>query len=82
MEDNQEKEVPAEGMSKPKADPDDIFGQIGEDNVTGVHNILRKNKEVVNSYDDHGMTPLQHAAYKGNKELCQILLDYVSKAIF
>jgi ankyrin repeat protein len=24
----------------------------------------------------HGMTPLQHAAYKGHRELCEILLNH------
>jgi hypothetical protein len=62
-------------------DPDDIFGQIGRDDVTNVQKILRKNKDVVNTLDEHGMTPLQHSAYKGNKELCQILFDYVSRFI-
>ena len=27
--------------------------------------------------DDHGMTLLQHAAFKGKKDLCQLLLDLV-----
>ena len=32
----------------------------------------------VNIIDENLMTPLQHAAYKGNKDMVQILLDYVS----
>jgi ankyrin repeat protein len=32
----------------------------------------------VDIYDENGMTPLQHAAYKGNKEIVQMLLDQVS----
>ena len=26
--------------------------------------------------DDEGMTPLQHAAYKGNADLCELLLEH------
>lgn len=31
----------------------------------------------VDIIDEHGMTPLSHAAFKGNKEICQYLLDQV-----
>jgi ankyrin repeat protein len=30
--------------------------------------------------DEHGMTPLQHAAYKGNEQIVRWLLDRVSSA--
>jgi len=29
----------------------------------------------VNEVDEHGMTPLEHAAYRGNRDMCQLLLD-------
>lgn len=36
----------------------------------------------VNIVDENLMTPLQHAAYKGKKEMVQMLLDYVSFIMF
>lgn len=34
-----------------------------------------------NIYDENFMTPLQHAAYKGNTEIIQLLLDHVSEEL-
>lgn len=66
---------------KPPQDPlivkDDIFYRISKDDESGVTEFLTKDKKLVNSLDEHGMTPLQHAAYKGNKSMCQMLFDYV-----
>ncbi|OXA52472.1 ankyrin repeat and MYND domain-containing protein 2 [Folsomia candida] len=65
---------------KPPQDPlivkDDIFYRISKDDESGVTEFLTKDKKLVNSLDEHGMTPLQHAAYKGNKSMCQMLFDY------
>ncbi|CAN7986452.1 unnamed protein product, partial [Ixodes hexagonus] len=33
------------------------------------------NKVRIDCLDEHGMTPLQHAAYRGNYELCKLLLE-------
>jgi len=56
----------------------DIFTKIANNDVNGLKNILVQQKIEVDIYDENGMTPLQHAAYKGNKEIVQMLLDRVS----
>jgi len=56
----------------------DIFTKIASNDVNGLKNILVQQKIEVDIYDENGMTPLQHAAYKGNKEIVQMLLDRVS----
>lgn len=42
---------------------------------------LTRSSEGVDITDDNGMTPLQHACYKGNKEAVRLLLDQVRHAI-
>lgn len=46
-----------------------------ECNYEEVKRLLTVEKVSVNCVDDDGMTPLQHAAYKGNYSLCKLLLD-------
>lgn len=55
-----------------------VFDCIAKNNVNELKVILKNFHGDV--FDDHGMTPLQHAAYKGNKEIVQFLLDQVSFA--
>ncbi|OQR66187.1 ankyrin repeat and MYND domain-containing protein 2-like [Tropilaelaps mercedesae] len=38
--------------------------------------MLGKDKSGVNDLDDQGMTPLQHAAFKGNPDLVQLLIEH------
>lgn len=57
---------------------DEIFAKIAADDVPAVSSILGEDKTKVEILDEHGMTPFQHAAYKGNKQMCQVLIDYVS----
>jgi ankyrin repeat protein len=54
-----------------------IFDKIGKNETNDLKNILAQFKENVDFVDENGMTPLQHAAYKGNKEAVQLLLDRV-----
>jgi ankyrin repeat protein len=56
----------------------DIFAKIANNDVNGLKNTLLQQKMKVDIYDENGMTPLQHAAYKGNKEIVQMLLDQAS----
>jgi len=56
----------------------EIFAKIANNDVNGLKNILVQQKIEVDIYDENGMTPLQHASYKGNKEIVQMLLDRVS----
>lgn len=52
-----------------------IFDSIAKNDVIELKKLLHNFKGDV--LDEHGMTPLQHAAYKGNKEIAQMLLDQV-----
>ncbi|XP_057667699.1 ankyrin repeat and MYND domain-containing protein 2 [Diorhabda carinulata] len=51
-----------------------IFKAIENNDVVLLKTLLSQVKNV-NIVDENSMTPLQHAAYKGNKDLVQVLLD-------
>lgn len=55
-----------------------IFDAIAQGDLAEFDNFLAQHKGSVDLYDENGMTALQHAAYKGNKEMVQTLLDRVS----
>lgn len=59
-----------------------IFEAISNNDAVLLKALLTENPQNVNIFDENKMTPLQHAAYKGNKELVQILLDQVSHCFF
>ncbi|MPD05202.1 Ankyrin repeat and MYND domain-containing protein 2 [Portunus trituberculatus] len=48
------------------------------DDVTSIRNLLLKGEAKVDDTDSSGMTALHHAAYKGNADLCKMLIDHVS----
>lgn len=52
-----------------------IFDAIAQGDLTEFKNILAQHKGGVDFFDENGMTALQHAAYKGNKDMVQLLLD-------
>ncbi|XP_045491624.1 ankyrin repeat and MYND domain-containing protein 2 [Colias croceus] len=52
-----------------------IFTTIAQGDVTEFNNILAQHKGSVDFLDENGMTALQHAAYKGCKDMVQLLLD-------
>ena len=51
--------------------------KINSNDYAGFQDILKTNKIPIDGEDDHGMTLLHHAAFKGKKEMCQLLLDLV-----
>lgn len=53
----------------------EIFDRISKNENSELKLLLSQFKQSVDFVDDNGMTPLQHAAYKGNKEAVQMLLD-------
>lgn len=59
-----------------------IFNAIGQGDLAEFKNILMQHKGSVDFFDENGMTALQHAAYKGCKEMVQMLLDRVSTFYF
>lgn len=52
-----------------------IFNTIAQGDLSEFKNILAQHKGSVDFFDENGMTALQHASYKGNKEMVQLLLD-------
>uniref|UniRef100_D3TQD2 MYND Zn-finger and ankyrin repeat protein n=1 Tax=Glossina morsitans morsitans TaxID=37546 RepID=D3TQD2_GLOMM len=52
-----------------------IFDKIAKNDKDGFKQLIGQLKGGVNFVDENGMTPLQHACCKGNKETVQILLD-------
>uniref|UniRef100_A0A182SUH7 MYND-type domain-containing protein n=1 Tax=Anopheles maculatus TaxID=74869 RepID=A0A182SUH7_9DIPT len=52
-----------------------IFNRIAKNENSELRLLLSQYKSCVDFVDENGMTPLQHAAYKGNKEAVQLLLD-------
>lgn len=55
----------------------EIFDKITKNDVGGLKMALAQLKTTVDFVDENGMTPLQHACYKMNKEAVQSLLDQV-----
>lgn len=56
----------------------DIFQKISANEVEELKSLLSANKVKVDFVDEHGVSPLQHACYKGNQDIAQMLLDQVS----
>ena len=59
----------------------DIIELVRMQDVEAVKSCLATMKNVKDMFDSDGMTLLQHAVYRGNKDLCQMLLDHVSSLI-
>lgn len=55
----------------------EIFAKISKNEIAELRTLLAANKCKIDFVDENGMTPLQHACYKGNKEIVQMLLDQV-----
>lgn len=54
-----------------------IFETIPKSDIGELKTLLAQLQGTADFVDENGMTPLQHACYKGNTELVQILLDQV-----
>jgi len=77
----EEAEEAGEASAEVDTPEKEYFNRISKDDVTGVTQLLNTGIGKVDMVDEHGMTPLQHAAYRGNKEMCQLLLDRVTIVI-
>ncbi|CAG0916731.1 unnamed protein product [Notodromas monacha] len=62
----------------PSADVEEamIFRLVREKDVEGIRRYLQDSNVVPIQYDGEGMTPLQHAAYRGGYEICRLLIDH------
>ncbi|XP_033340998.1 ankyrin repeat and MYND domain-containing protein 2 [Megalopta genalis] len=52
-----------------------IFEKINNNAVSELKILLAASKVKMDFVDENGVSPLQHACYKGNKEIVQMLLD-------
>lgn len=55
-----------------------VFKYIAENNYNELRSLFSQYKLKANIYDKDGMTPLQHACYKRNKDIVELLLEQVS----
>ena len=55
----------------------DLFDLISNDDLEAAKAMLAAGQIKVNDVDDHGMSALQHASFKGLPKMCQMLLDQV-----
>ncbi|XP_013406731.1 ankyrin repeat and MYND domain-containing protein 2 [Lingula anatina] len=53
-----------------------MLDSISDGKVDEVKHLLNEPDVRVDCMDTHGMTPLQHAAYKGKKAVCELLLAH------
>lgn len=58
-----------------------IIESIPKGDVGELKTLLTQLQGTADFVDENGMTPLQHACYKGNTELVQILLDQVIECV-
>lgn len=54
----------------------EIIRLVGQSDVNGVKNLLLRGEAKTEETDGSGMTALHHAAYKGNAELCKLLIEH------
>lgn len=59
---------------------DEVFKAIFVNDFDRLQKIYANHNLGTDILDEHGMTPLQHAAYKGNEQIVRWLLDRVSSA--
>ena len=60
----------------------EIYEKITKNEVEELKTLLATNKMKLDFVDENGMNLLQHACYKGNKEIAQMLLDQVGYVCF
>ncbi|XP_014229285.1 ankyrin repeat and MYND domain-containing protein 2 [Trichogramma pretiosum] len=53
----------------------EVFDKITNNQTDDLRALINVNDLKINFVDEFGMSPLQHACYKGNKEIVQMLLD-------
>nr|CAG4638450.1 EOG090X06BA [Cyclestheria hislopi] len=52
-----------------------LIEKITANDATGLQELIKIYNVKIDTEDDHGMTLLQHAAFKGKRDMCQLLLD-------
>lgn len=52
-----------------------LISAVGKNSFEEVKQLLNEHDVNVNCYDENGMSALQHAAYKGNYDICKFLIE-------
>ena len=55
-----------------------LVERINDNDAVGLQELMKTHNTKVEAEDEQGMTMLQHASFKGKKEMCQLLIDLVS----
>ena len=55
-----------------------VIEKIVANDAVGLQELIKIHNIKISAEDDHGMTMLQHAAFKGKREICQLLIDLVN----
>lgn len=66
----------AEETNNPMAD---LVSKVVDGDMAGLQRLMKSRNLKVDDVDPSGMTLLQHAAFKGKLEACQLLLDLVTQ---
>lgn len=59
----------------------ELVEKISANDPVSLQELMKLHQIQVDAEDENGMTLLQHAAFKGKLELCQMLLDIVSLSV-
>jgi len=63
----------------------DVFNKavekIKENDYVGLQQVIKTHSLAIETEDENGMTLLQHACFKGKKDVTQLLLDLVYKLL-
>ena len=57
---------------------DTFVEKINDNDAVGLQELMKIHNTKVEAEDKQGMTMLQHASFKGKREMCQLLIDLVS----
>ncbi|KAI9479596.1 ankyrin repeat-containing domain protein [Zychaea mexicana] len=56
-------------------DTADLFGYARQNNLDGVRHIISKQRDLVDSKDEDGLTALHHACDRGNVDMAKLLIE-------
>ena len=57
---------------------DSFVEKISDSDAVGLQELMKIHNTKIEAEDKQGMTMLQHASFKGKREICQLLIDLVS----
>lgn len=67
--------------AEPKDIESSVFTCIQENNFEELKNLYSQHKLKADLFDNEGMTPLQHACYKGNQQMAEFFIEKVTEIV-